>query len=274
MDMPIWKHLLTTIWYALLLFETIVWICTITGVGWSGLISFIAFVTIIPLLLAVEGLELSVASLLSSKANLSARAARELDLIKADPTLPFFPNRQFFVVASIVLLTMASAFDQIYVPGLGWTSSYATLFNMAFPTHTVLLLSQVPGKMLALYAPSRFLNQTWWTCMAVRFVGELQVTTPANFFTKSLAKLLGYPVRHAPPPTDVRFVYPVFDYIDNQWVYVLNDADVAYPVPEEMDFAHISAPGPAHEAVVDRRTGTIGFGTIAPTAAAPEHTAR
>lgn len=216
------KALLATFWYALLLVEFTVWVSTIWMQGWPGMVSFIAFVTIIPLLLAVEGLELSVASLLCSNTELSPAAARELDQIKSDPTLPFFPNRQLAVVASIVMLTMASGFDQIYVPGVGWMSSYhlATIFNIVFPTHTVLLLAQVPGKMLALYAPGRFFQQTWWICAGVRWVGSLEVTSPAEPLTKSLAMILGYPVRHAPPAPEVRLVYPVYDYIDSRWYYV------------------------------------------------------
>lgn len=221
--MSISKALLASIWYAILLVEGIIWVSTMIMLGWTGLISFIAFATIIPLLLAVEGLELAVASLLSSKANLSTAAARELGHIQADRTLPFFPNRQLAVVLSIVLLTMASAFEQIYIPAFGWTSGYnlPTLFNLVFPTHIVLLLAQVPGKMLALYGPARFFSQTWWICVAVRWVGALEVTTPARPVTRLLAALLGYPVRHAPPPPEVRIIYPVFDHIDNQWVYVL-----------------------------------------------------
>ena len=65
------KLLLLIFWYALLAIEFTIWGATVIGSGWSGLISFIAFVTIIPLLLAVEGLELSVASLLCSKTSLS-----------------------------------------------------------------------------------------------------------------------------------------------------------------------------------------------------------
>jgi hypothetical protein len=227
--MSISKALLAGIWYALLLVESIIWISTIIGLGWPGLISFIAFATIIPLLLAVEGLELAVASLLASSANLSTPAARELRHIQADRTLPFFPNRQLAVVLSIVLLTMASAFEQIYIPFFGWTSSYnlPTLFNLVFPTHIVLLFAQVPGKMLALYAPARFFNQTWWICVAVRWVGTLEVTTPAKPLTKSLAALLGYPVGHAPPSPEVRIAYAVFDSIDNEWVYVLPEGEHA-----------------------------------------------
>jgi hypothetical protein len=220
--MSIGKILLAIVWYSILLFEVITWVLTVIQLGWPGLISFIAFVTVIPLLLAVEGLELAVASLLSSKASLAPAAARELNNIQADRTLPFFPNRQVFVVASIVLLTMASAFQQVYIPGLGWTSNYnlPALFNLAFPTHTVLLLAQVPGKMLALYAPSRFFSQTWWICVAVRWMGTLEVTAPAKPITRLLATLLGYPTRHAPPLPEVLVLYPVYDYIDGQWYYV------------------------------------------------------
>jgi len=217
------KRLLLIFWYLLLALEFTIWIATAIGFGWAGLISIVAFVTIIPLLLAVEGLELAVASLLGSSVSLSPAAARELAQIKANPALPFFPNRQLAVVSSIVLLTMASGFDQIYVPSVGWVSDYnlPTIFNIIFPTQTVLLFAQVPGKMLALYAPGRFFEQTWWICVGVRWVGSLEMTSPAEPLTQSLAVILGYPVQHTSPAPETRLVYPVYDYIDGEWYYVV-----------------------------------------------------
>lgn len=227
--MSITKMSLALVWYALLLFEIVIWGSTTVQLGWPGLISLIAYAMIVPLLLGVEGLELAVANLLSSKANLSPAAARELDHIRADPTLPFFPNRQLLVVGSIVVLTMASAFEQVYVPGFGWTTSYnlPTLLNLVLPTHVVLVCAQVPGKMLALYDPSRFFNQTWWICVAVRWIEAFEVTNPAKLITNWLAMILGYPVRHTPPTPEIRLVYPVFDTIDNQWVYVVQEEEKA-----------------------------------------------
>lgn len=222
--MSITKTLLALIWYVLLLMEGTIWVSTIAYAGWYGLISFLAFATIVPLLLAIEGLELAVTSLLGSKPNLARAAGQELDHIRGDRMLPFFPNRQVFVVASIVVLTMASAFDRLYVPGIGWMYGYdvPALFNLTFPTFVVLMFAQVPGKMLALYSPTRFFGQTWWLCVAVRWVGALELTMPARPITKLLASFLGYPVQHEPATPEIRLVYPVFDHIDNQWVYVLH----------------------------------------------------
>jgi hypothetical protein len=223
------KALLATFWYALLLVEFTIWVATIDMLGWTGLVSLLAFATIIPLLLAVEGLELAVASLLNWRASLSPAAACELDRIKSDPTLSFFPNRQLAVVISIVMLTMASGFERIYVPVLGWTSGYnlPTIFNIVFPTHTVLLLAQVPGKMLGLNAPARFLDQTWRICVGVRWIGLLEVTAPAKPIVKFLAILLRYPVLHAAPAPEVRLLYPVYDYIDSRWYYLHPEDDGA-----------------------------------------------
>lgn len=223
------KALLLTFWYALLLVEFTIWGLTIGAHGLSGVISFLAFALIIPMLLAVEGLELAVASLLGSNADLSPAAARELTRIRSDPTLPFFPNRQLAVVGSIVILTTTSAFDQIYIPIIGLTSSYnlPTIFNLVFPTHVVLLFAQVPGKMLALYAPARFFDQTWWICVGVRWTESLKVTAPAELVTRFLAFFLRYPVRHAPSAPEVRLVYPVYDYIDSRWYYVAQEDEAA-----------------------------------------------
>jgi hypothetical protein len=96
----------------------------------------------------------------------------------------------------------------------------------------VLLLAQVPGKMLALYAPGRFFEQTWWICLWVRWVGSLEVTSPAEPLTKSLARMLGYPVQHAPPAPETRLVYPVYDYIDAQWYYFVPEGEAAPQVFE------------------------------------------
>ena len=127
------------------------------------------------------------------------------------------------------MLTMTSGFDQIYVPTMGWTSSYnlPTIFNLIFPTHTILLLAQVPGKMLALYAPGRFFEQTWWICVGVRRIASLEVTSPAEPLTRSLAMIFGYPVGHAPPPPETKLVYPVYDYIDSRWYYVSPNDEAA-----------------------------------------------
>ena len=229
--MPMFKASMVTFWYAMLFAELVVWAFTVCGAGWIGLLSFTAFILIIPTLLAVEGLELAVASLLNSEANLPPAAVRELDLIKADRALPFFPNRQMAVVASIVVLTLASGFERIHIPGVGWTSRYnlPTIFNLVFPTHMVLLLAQVPGKMLALYAPARFFEHTWRICVGIRWIGSLELTAPAKPLTNLLARFLGYPLQHRQPVSGPRLVYPVYDHIDSCWYYFMppDEADAA-----------------------------------------------
>jgi hypothetical protein len=49
----------------------------------------------------------------------------------------------------------------------------------------------------------------------------LQVELESQLPTVELGKRFKYPVRHAPPSPEVRIAYPIFDQIDNQWVYVL-----------------------------------------------------
>jgi hypothetical protein len=222
------KTMLSGVWYTLFTIEFIIWISTSFHAGLSGLVSLMAFLITIPLLLAVEGLELAVTALLGEEVDVtSERAAYELNHIRSDKTLKFFPNRQVFVVLSIVLLTMASSFERIYIPGAGWISSFGlpAIFNMAFPTHTVLLLAQVPGKMLALYSPARFFSQTWGICVVVRWTGNLEVTAPARFITRLLAKILGYPIHHAKTAHKTTIIYPVFDYIDSEWHFVAHNSN-------------------------------------------------
>jgi hypothetical protein len=90
------------------------------------------------------------------------------------------------------------------------------LFNLAFPTHTVLLLAQIPGKCLALFWPPRFFEQTWYICVAVRWIGKTAVAAPAKPVIWVLAKLFGYPLQpEGPARANVQLLW---DYIDQRWI--------------------------------------------------------
>lgn len=220
--MSIIKFCLAFLWGLASLALVTVWIWTLVQTGVSAWLPATAYLVIIPLLAAVEGLELSVTALLGrSDPELTESATAELHRIKSDPKLPFIPNRQVFVVMGIVILTMASSFNRICLPAVGCTSDIVllSLFNLAFSTLAVLLLAQVPGNLLALYWPERFFAQTWCICILVRWVGSLEVTKPALTLTWLLAKLLGYPVRHTLQAPRCVLVYPVFDYIESEWYY-------------------------------------------------------
>jgi hypothetical protein len=78
--------------------------------------------------------------------------------------------------------------------------------------------------MLALYAPGRFLNQTWWVCAAVRWIGKSEVTAPAKFVTGFLARLLKYPTHHTPTPHTALFYLPMYNPADG-WYYIVKEGE-------------------------------------------------
>lgn len=213
------RMMLDLAWLASSFVLLTVWVTTVT-LGPAGILAIVAFATLMPLLFAVEGLELAVTALLHRPADVHGGALAELTRIRNDAKFSFFPHRQLFVVVSIVTLTLVNTFDAVYVPGVGRVADGAVLFafNLAFSTLSVLLLAQIPSKRLALVDPARFFRATWLVCIAVRWVGETRLTEPAETLVRLLMKLLRYPTeaRRLREPLTVQY-----DSIDDCWLIVV-----------------------------------------------------
>ena len=225
---------LSVSWHLLFAFEIIVWLATISELGVAGLWSALTILVGIPVLFMVEGLELAATALLAQTGyRIGGSAARELKELRRDTTFDFFPNRQIFVGAVIVLMTIANRFDHIYVPWIGWVADFKIplVFNVLFSEHIVLLLGQVPPKRLALVDPPRFFRQSWIMCAAIRWIGRLQLTAPSTIVFLFLSRLLRYPsvpVRARPG------ILVVWDPLLYGWVVVPVDDDNEHEMSDQI----------------------------------------
>jgi CBS domain containing-hemolysin-like protein len=216
------KFMLDCMWYGTYAALFGIWVVSIFELGRAGAVPLFTCVILIPLLFALEGLELAITALLDRSASVHGRAGSELARIQKDKLFGFFSNRELFVVVGIVLLTSVGSLDAVYVPGRGWISDHLVTFsfNLAFSTLVVLLVSQIPSKRLALQDPERFYRSTWPICVAVRWVGASRITQPGEALSRVLSSFLGYPARRRTLAPTLAMHY---DSIDGCWCITSSD---------------------------------------------------
>lgn len=197
--MSLFQHLRSFLLWALEFMLVVVWITTIWKHSAEGELTHIFWAIMVLGLLVIlyyaEGIELAIADLLDKQPEqLGDESVRRVLREIQEQRGFFFAQRQLFVVAIIVFMSLMTSYPWLYVPWIGRVESYDLpfWFSLAFTTLTVLWFCQVTPKRLAVINSERFLRQSKFLWPVIKFVGMLGLPGPSDQIIYVLERFSGY----------------------------------------------------------------------------------